>query len=172
MQFRKPSSLISKYYDWRVTSFVNALVEGIVFLFILLSSLILLSLSIADFAAFVDAMLYVLFVLFLTFLSSIQTAWRVREINERENRISSLVGTATDKVGLARQMVDDLISQGSMGDGRVWFALYRLTQKQNQVGWSIRDVLLEKGKEMREMEQQIARERGLTEPDSGPGIES
>ena len=71
MQFRKPSSLISKYYDWRVTSFVNALVEGIVFLFILLSSLILLSLSIADFAAFVDAMLYVLFVLFLTVKPSI-----------------------------------------------------------------------------------------------------
>jgi hypothetical protein len=44
-------------------------------------------------------------------------------------------------------MIDDLYLQGVMGDGRTWFALFKLAQKQDQVGWVIRDVLLEKGKE-------------------------
>ncbi|MHA2352224.1 MAG: hypothetical protein ACXABX_03805, partial [Candidatus Thorarchaeota archaeon] len=74
MRFRVPSASMSRYYNWRVTSFVNALIEGVVFLVILLGSLILLSVSLTDFATFMDATLYVLFVMFLTFLSSMQMA--------------------------------------------------------------------------------------------------
>lgn len=172
MQFRAPSSAMSRYYDWRVTRFINALIEGVVFLVILLGSLILLSVALADFAAFMGASLYVLFVMFLSFLSSMQMAWRVKEINERENGIMTSIGTSTDKVGIARVLVEDLMIQGSMGDGRVWFALYRLAQRPNQVGWAIRDVLIEKGKEMREMFQDPESERDPTTPDNGPGIES
>ena len=172
MHFRVSSSFMSRYYDWRVTRFVNALIEGIVFLVILLGSIILLSVSLSDFATFVDATLYVLFVMFLSFLSSMQMAWRVKEINERESRIVSSIGISTDKVGIAREMVENLMIQGSMGDGRVWFALYRLAQRPNQVGWAIRDVLIEKGREMREMQQYSMDEREPAVRDKGPGIES
>ena len=172
MHFRTPSSSMSRYYDWRVTGFANALIEGVVFLVILLVSLILMSITIADLATFVDASLYVLFVMFMTFLSSMQMAWRVREINERESNIMSSLGASTDKVGIARDIVENLMIQGSMGDGRVWFALYRLAQRPNQVGWAIRDVLIEKGKEMREMQKSSTPERDPAVRDSGPGIES
>ncbi len=172
MRFRAPTSYMSRYYDWRVTKFVNALMEGIVFLVILLCSLILISVALADLATFLDAIFYVAFVMFLSFLSSMQMAWRVREINERESRILSSISASVDKVGVVRSMVEDLIIQGAMGDGRVWFALYRLAQRQNQVGWAIRDVLLEKGKELMKMQQYSERTGELGAPDKGPGIQS
>ena len=172
MSFRVPASSMSRYYNWRVTKFTNALIEGIAFLAILLGSLILISVVMADFTAFMDAIFYVLFVMFLSFLSSMQMAWRVKEIKERENRILTSIGTSTDKVGIAREMVETLMIQGSMGDGRMWFALYRLAQKPNQVGWAIRDVLIEKGKEMKEMLQYSKSETNSTARDKGPGIES
>lgn len=172
MHFRKPISVFSKYYNWRVTKFFNALLEGVVFLVILLASLILISIALVDFAAFIDASLYVLFVMFLSFLSSVQIAWRVKEINERENELRSSISAAIDKIGVVREMVENLIVQGPMGDGRVWFALYRLAQRPNQVGWAIRDVLLEKAKELREMDQYSTRESDRSARDKGPGIES
>jgi hypothetical protein len=172
MSFRVPSSSMSRYYDWRVTRFTNALIEGIAFLVILLGSLILISVVMADFTAFMDAIFYVVFVMFLSFLSSMQMAWRVKEIKERENRILASIGISADKVGIAREMVENLMIQGTMGDGRVWFALYRLAQKPNQVGWAIRDVLIEKGKEMREMFQYSKSETDPAVRDKGPGIES
>ena len=171
MHFRSPVSTMSRYYDWRVTRFVNALVEGIAFLVVLLGSMILLSVALADFAAFMDVILYVLFVMFLSILSALQMAWRVKEINEQENRIITSIGTSTDKVGIAKELVENLMIQGSMGDGRVWFALYRLAQRPNQAGWAIRDVLIEKGKEMREMLQYSTLEDTQTAPDKGPKIE-
>lgn len=172
MHFRRPSSSMSRYYEWRVAGFVNALIEGVAFLVILLISLVLVSVAIADFATFMDASLYVLFVMFLTFLSSMQMAWRVREINQRENNILSSLGASIDKIGVARDIVENLMIQGEMGDGRVWFALYRLAQRPNQVGWAIRDVLIEKGKEMREIYKYEPREGDSATRDKGPGIES
>jgi hypothetical protein len=172
MRFRAPSSFTSRYYDWRVTRFINALIEGVVFLVILLGSLILLSVALADFAALMSASLYVVIVMFLSLLSSIQMAWRVKEINERENRIITSIATSVDKVGIARELIENLMIQGSMGDGRVWFALYRLALRPNQIGWAIRDVLIEKDKEMRELFQYSKSGSNLAASDKGPGIES
>jgi hypothetical protein len=172
MQFRTPSSLMSKYYDWRVTRFINVLIEGVVFQVILVGSLILLSLALADFATFLGAGLYVVIVMVLSFVSSAQMTLRVKAINEQENGIRASIATSTDKIGIARELIENLMIQGSMGDGRVWFALYRLAQRPNQVGWAIRDVLIEKGKEMREMFQYSKSEGDQAPRDEGPGIDS
>jgi hypothetical protein len=163
---------MSRYYNWRVAGFANALIEGVVFLSILLISLVLLSVAIANLETFMAANLYVLFVMFLSFMSSMQMAWRVREINQRESNILSSLGASIDKIGVARDIVENLMIQGSMGDGRVWFALYRLAQRPNQVGWAIRDVLIEKGREMKEMYKYETREPDSAVRDKGPGIES
>jgi len=151
---------------------MNALIEGVVFLVILLGSLILLSVALADLAALMSASLYVVIVMFLSLLSSIQMAWRVKEINERENRIITSIATSVDKVGIARELIENLMIQGSMGDGRVWFALYRLALRPNQIGWAIRDVLIEKDKEMRELFQYSKSGSNPAASDKGPGIES
>jgi hypothetical protein len=172
MHFKETTSAMSRYYHWRVTHYVNALLEGILFQFILVGSLVIVSVLIANLTLFVDSFLFVAFVMILSFISSMQMAMRVREINDRENRIITSIGTSTDKFGIARDMIDNLFMQGSMGDGRVWFALYRIAQVPNPIGYTIRDVLFEKNREFARSRKYAKKEDGFSTPDTGPGIDS
>lgn len=147
MSFRTPSARLSRYYEWRVTRFENALGEGAVFLMLLVASLYALGFSLFPVDNVNAAFPIVLFVVFLSLVSALQHAWRVREVVEVEGRIITAIKTSTDKIGVAKLMVDDLYLQGAMGDGRTWFALFKIAQRQDQVGWVIRDVLIDKGKE-------------------------
>ena len=147
MTFRAPSGRLSRYYHWRVTSSENAFGEGVVFLVLLVSSLYALGFALFPLDLVNGAFLIVVFVVFLSFLSALQHTWRVKEVIDSEGRIVTAIKTSTDKIGVGRMMVDDLYLQGVMGDGRTWFALFKIAQRQDQVGWVIRDVLLEKGKE-------------------------
>ena len=133
MTFRAPSSRLSRYYDWRITSFENAFGEGIMFLMVLIASLYGLGFSLFSLDQVNGALLIVVFVVVLSFLSGLQHAWRVKEVVDSEGRINTAIRTANDKIGVARLMVDDLYLQGVMGDGRTWFALFKLAQKQDQV---------------------------------------
>ena len=126
MTFQAPSSRLSRYYHWRVTSFEHAFSEGIAYLVILLSSLYGLGFALFGFEQVNGAFLIVLFVVLLSVLSALQHAWRVKEVVDSESRIAIGIQIATDKFGVTRKMVDDLFIQGAMGDGRTWFALFRL----------------------------------------------
>ena len=172
MTFQAPSSKLSRYYHWRVTSFEQAFGEGIAYLVILLASLYGLGFALFDFEQVNGAFLIVLFVVLLSFLSALQHAWRVKEVVDSQSRISIGIQIATDKIGVTRMMVDDLYSQGAMGDGRTWFALFQLAQRQDQVGWTVRDVLLEKGKEedARFQSQDSESSSISSSKDSGPDI--
>ena len=172
MNFRRPASSMSKYYHWRVTTYGNAILEGIMFQFILVGSLVIVSVLIADLSLFFEASLFVVFVMILSFISSMQMAWRVREINIQERRIVMGIGSSVDKYGIARNMVDDLFMQGAMGDGRVWFALYRIAQESNPVGYIVRDVLIEKGREVTESRKYDSIDSRKPTSESGPDIES
>ena len=172
MTFRTPSGRLSRYYHWRVTSFENAIKEGVAFLVLLVSSLYALGFAMFPVDLVNGAFLIVVFVVFLSLLSALQHAWRVKEVVDGEGRISTAIQTSTDKIGVAKMMVDDLYLQGAMGDGRTWFALFKLAQKQDQVGWVIRDVLLEKGKEedARFERQSTKPSSSDTSTDAGPEI--
>jgi len=130
-----------------VNRFENALGEGAVFLILLVASLYAIGFSLFPIDDVNAAFPIVLFVVFLSLISALQHAWRVREVVEAEGRIVTAIKTSTDKIGVAKMMVDDLYLQGAMGDGRTWFALFKIAQRQDQVGWVIRDVLIDKGKE-------------------------
>jgi hypothetical protein len=172
MHFRKPASSMSRYYHWRVTHYVNAVLEGIVFQFILVGSLVIVSVLIADLSLFIDSFLFVAFVMLLSFISSIQMAWRVKEINTQVGRIVVAIGSSVDKFGIAKDMVDNLFMQGSMGDGRIWFALYRIAQEHNPIGYIIRDVLIEKNREVAQSMKYAKKTDTPTSTGSGPDIES
>jgi len=173
MIFQAPSSRLSSYYHWRVSSFENAFGEGIAYLLILIASLYGLGFALFDFEQVNGAFLIVLFVVLLSLMSALQHAWRVREVVDSENKIAIGIQIATDKIGVTRQMVDDLYIQGAMGDGRTWFALFKLAQRQDQVGWTVRDVLLEKGKEEDARFQSQGPESSSisSSKDSGPDID-
>ena len=82
------------------------------------------------------------------------------------------IGSSVDKYGIARNMVDDLFMQGAMGDGRVWFALYRIAQESNPVGYIVRDVLIEKNREVTESRKYDSIDSRKPTSESGPDIES
>lgn len=171
MSFRAPSSSLSRFYHWRVNSFLNALIEGALFLVILVGSIITLSTILFGFESLLASSIVVVFIVFLSFISAMQHAWRVKEVVDSEARIVASIGYSNDKIGATRTMVEDLFMQGPMGDGRIWFALFRLAHRPDAIGWAIRDVLIEKGKE-----EDTRFRRGKTDSRSssgtGPGIDS
>ena len=173
MTFRAPSSKLSNYYHWRLTSFEHAFGEGVVFILILVSSLYGLGFSLFGIDQVNGSFLIVLFVVTLSFLSALQHAWRVKEVVDSEGRICTAIHTANDRIGVTRLMVDDLYLQGELGDGRTWFALFRLAQRQDQVGWAIKDVLLEKSKEEEALHQRQSTNSSSFDSgtDSGPDID-
>ena len=170
MVFRTPSSTLSKYYSWRVENSANGVVEGFVFLFILITVVIAFGLTIFTMDLVTQSLPIFIFVLFLSFLSTLQHAWRVKEINDTETRIVTSVKTSSDKIGVAKRMVDDLYNQGALGDGRTWFALFKLAQRRDQIGWAIKDALIEKGKEEEARIQRQKPDQGAAQADSGPEI--
>ncbi|MGQ4910934.1 MAG: hypothetical protein ACP6KW_02080 [Candidatus Thorarchaeota archaeon] len=174
MHFRSPSSRLSRYYGWRVQSFGNALLEGVGLQVVLIASIVGVSISLSDYQTLLNQAIVVLFVAILTFMSSVQLAWRVRAINTTEENITTSLKISEDKIGVARRMVEDLYQQGEMGDGQMWFALFRIAQRPDPIGWAVRDVLMEKGKdEERRMLREFTRlQAGKTTSDDGPGIES
>jgi len=171
MAFKAPSSKLSRYYHWRVDSFLNALIEGGLFLIILVGSIIMLTTILFGFELLMASTFIVFFIVFLSFISAMQHAWRVREVVDSETRIVASVGYSKDKIGIVRAMVEDLYMQGPMGDGRMWFALFRLAQRPDAIGWSIRDVLMEKGKE-EATRFQSGKTDSSSLADRGPGIDS
>lgn len=173
MIFRSPSGKLSEYYSWRVTSFENAFGEGLAFLILLIAALYTIGFAFFPVSQVNGAFLIVIFVVFLSFLSALQHAWRVKEVVDSESRIATAVKTSKDKIGVAKMMVDDLYMQGVMGDGRTWFALFKLAQRQDQIGWVIRDVLLEKGKEeeARFQRQGSKSKSTISDTESGPEID-
>lgn len=170
MSFRVPSSRLSRYYSWRIENAANGIVEGFVFLFILITSVIGMGLTVFTIDLVIQSAPILLFVVFLSFLSAAQHTWRVKEIIGTEIRIITSIKTSSDKIGVAKRMVDELYDQGSLGDGRTWFALFKLAQRRDQIGWAIKDVLIEKGRGEDTQIQKQKTNQDTSSTDSGPEI--
>ena len=173
-RFRAPSSFSSKYYSWRVRNVRNSLVEGFLFEVLLFSVIILFVMTMADLDALIFNAPIIAFVMILSCVSSIQAALRVKEVLKREGSITTILSKSDDKVGDAKMMIEDLMHQGPHADGRIWFALFKLALRHDSVGWSVRDVLLEKSKELAyEMRREEPTTQEIqTKQASGPEIES
>jgi hypothetical protein len=173
-RFRAPSSFSSKYYSWHLRKVWHSLLEGVIFQIFLISTIIVIVDVTADFDTLIYISPIIAFVAVLSFISSIQAALRVKEVLEREASISAILSKSDDKIGDTKEMIEDLMLQGPHADGRIWFALFKLALRQDALGWSIRDALFEKNKEIaNEMRrgEPITREP-QTKQTSGPEIES
>jgi hypothetical protein len=137
----------------------------------LIGSIILLTTILYGFELMMNSSFIVFFIVFLSFISVMQHAWRVREVVDSQARIVASVGYSKDKIGVTREMVENLYLQGPMGDGRTWFALFRLAQRPDTIGYTIRDVLIETGKREDTRFRKSKTGSGSLS-DSGPGIGS
>ncbi len=171
--FQKPNGALAKYYGWSVESVKNSVADGVIFESIMTVYLVLITLvtvSLTEFLLFIP--LIVLIVL-LSSANAIQMVYRVKHLQKLENNLLSTVSNAEDKIGAARRIVEDLYMRGSQVDGKAWFALFRIAQKQNKVGWSVRDVLLDE--ELRRTFTSIFQTGDIeteSNQEGGPGIKS
>lgn len=170
--FRRPSSALSRYYSWRVTKLRNALLETVLFETFLISSIIGIIASAGILNLLLPLSPVILFVVIISTLTSLQMSWRVKGIVEREENILSRLRSTEDKIGLVREMVDELYQAGAYADGRIWFALFKITLREDSIGWSVRDVLMEKSKKIVDrIESHIAETTDTASRKGGPEIE-
>ncbi|MFW9800087.1 MAG: hypothetical protein ACFFD9_06605 [Candidatus Thorarchaeota archaeon] len=170
--FRPPKSFLSRYYSWRIAQLRNVLIETVLFQVILIGSIIGILAFSEVLHALIPLMPVVLFVAILSLASSLQMTWRVKGILERERIVISKFKDADDKVGLAQQMVEELYQAGAYADGRVWFALFKITLRQDTIGWSVRDVLIEKSRMIADrLQSHLSETREIDRPKKGPEIE-
>jgi hypothetical protein len=168
--FRRPSTYSSRLYAWRLKDMYNPLIEGVLFEMFLIITVLGIGIFLTDFDSLSATSSLIVLIMVLSFLSAIQMARRSNNLNKLETSIIQRLKFSDDKIGSIREFVDNLYHQGQFGDGRIWFALFKLAQKENITGYAVRDVLLEKGKKMvkRSFYGHTIREEKSDE--NGPGI--
>ncbi len=172
MNFRKPTSSLARYYGWRTKKLSNTVIEGIVYEIILIGSIVIILYPRGGVQLILDLLAITLFVVLLSSISSIQMTKRVREVLKKEGVILKQLEDPDDRIGLVREMVEELYQAGAYADGHIWFALFKIAQQQDVVGWSVRDVLMEKSKAIAERIDSHMTEIGRKpDSDKGPGIQ-
>ncbi|MHA2072861.1 MAG: hypothetical protein ACW985_13895 [Candidatus Thorarchaeota archaeon] len=172
MNFRKPKSSLARYYAWRTKRLLNTVIEGIVYEIILIGSIVVILYPRGGVQLILDLLAITAFVVVLSSISSIQMIRRVSEVLKKEVIVLKRIEDSDDRIDLIRQMVEELYQAGAYADGHIWFALFKIAQQQDVVGWSVRDVLMEKSKAIADRIDSHMSEIGR-KPDSenGPGIQ-
>ncbi|MHA2141225.1 MAG: hypothetical protein ACXADC_01855 [Candidatus Thorarchaeota archaeon] len=172
MSFRKPKSTLARYYGWRTKKLLNTVIEGLVYEIILIGTILVILYPRGGIQLVLDLLAIILFVVLLSSISSIQMIYRVREVLQKEKEILKQLEDSDDRIELIRQMVEKLYQEGAYADGHIWFALFKTAQQQDVIGWSVRDVLMEKSKAIAERidshMSEIGRKPGS---ENGPGIQ-
>ncbi|MDF1538724.1 MAG: hypothetical protein P1Q69_07460 [Candidatus Thorarchaeota archaeon] len=167
---RTPTTRLSRYYKWKMSSVANSILDGVVFIIILAGSLVLM----IDLTQIVAFIALILFVVILTGITTAQSAYKVHQSNAREARLISKLEQSNDKISIARETVIPLLSAGPLADGRMWFTLYRVAQMQDPNGWALRDVLQDEEFKAKYRNADFTAESSLetekTISDAGPSI--
>ncbi len=170
--FRSPSSSLSRYYHWRVEKVSNSLIDAVVFEVILTSSVVVIGVISLNPAEFNSVLPIVIFVVIISSLSSIQGVHQIKELKKIEHRFLERLEPATDKIDAARSFVMPLVGSYGHDVGKQWFALYRISQRQDTVGWSLRDVLMDRAlREQGGMVELGTSNNTSLEKDDGPGLD-
>lgn len=155
--FRKPSSASERFYGWHLSSPGNAALEGTIIDSVIILLVLYVTFTFADMSYFVGALPVLILVLVLSIAGPIQTARRVGGLVRIERKLYDDINTAPDKVSQVRTIIDNLLSPLQVPDGRYWFALFRIALRQDPVGYSARDVLMEKAKELDVLAERVRR---------------
>ncbi len=167
---RTPTARLSRYYKWKLSSVVNAILDGIIFMAVLAGALVLM----IDLTQIGTFLVLILFVVLLTGLTTAQSAYKVHQSIAREVLLISKLEQSNDKITTARETIIPLLSAGPLADGRMWFTLYRVAQIQDPNGWAMRDVLLDEEFKKKYRNADFTAESSLrteeTSSDDGPSI--
>jgi len=171
--FQKPSSPSGRYYGWHLSRPRNAAIEGALLDVVLVLLVFYLALALADIYAIIPILPILFLVLLLSSIVPFQTASRIGGLAAIERKLYDNVSASADKVGQTRVIIENLLSPAQIPDGRYWFALFRIALREDPVGWSVRDVLMEKARDLDLLAERVRRgERvPLKSTDTRPGAE-
>ena len=171
MRFQRPKSSLARYYAWRTSGLRNMVIEAIVFEIVLISSILLIVYPRGGLDLLILLLPITVFVIILSSISSIQMIWRIREVLKKEKLVLRKLNGAEDKIGIAHQMVEELYQAGAYADGQIWFVMFKIALQQDPVGWSVRDVLMEKSKKIAErLETHMRDATSIQDSEDGPDI--
>ncbi|MHA2191195.1 MAG: hypothetical protein ACXAAP_13270, partial [Candidatus Thorarchaeota archaeon] len=106
--FRSPSGAFARYYAWRVAQIGNALIEGVLFVIILIVSTLGLAVFNLVLSELMSNLWVFAFIILISYASALQMAQRVRELVRKETEITANMSAAGDKIGRAREIVETL----------------------------------------------------------------
>ncbi len=141
--FRRPSTIFSRYFSWRISRFMAAVMDTAIINAISLGAIIYFGIIVLGPFVIYQMLWLIILLAGITVVSSSQILMRLYKSRNIEKAITEQLDQAIDKIGEAKKIVNHYIQTGELKKLVIWFALYRIAQAQNTVGWSIRDVLLE-----------------------------
>lgn len=166
--FRGPTTVFSRYYAWRSSTVGKSVIDAGLFNIVSLGLIVVFGvLTVGPEGMMEISALVVLIGVFSVFNVG-QIARRVRERIELERTIIRNMSQSVDKVGEARRLVEQQVLTGQSRNPTVWFALFRVAQIQDQIGWSLRDVLLEERNKMTTTRKETF--QSAQDEDAGPSI--
>ncbi|TFF86530.1 ABC transporter ATP-binding protein [Candidatus Thorarchaeota archaeon] len=168
--FREPSGSLSRYYGWRVESVGRAASESLVVNLLAIMAVVIYAIVVGSIDVIVQLFPLIILIGVVAIVGAILVARRVKNLIEARKAVEQRLEEAEYLVEGARNIIDDLLTSDSDSKGRVWFALFQIAQRQDKMGWSVRDTILEKEDEI--TEQSAGKEGELDTIDEGPGIET
>jgi hypothetical protein len=171
--FRTPSSRLSRYFRWRVSSVLNSALDAIIFEMALVITVIIMIVVAITPDEYTIMLPVFAFVVILSSASTLQSINRVRGALKIEETVVTRMQSQEDKIGAAKSIILPLLRNRSKDDAQNWFVLYRIAQHQDPVGWSIRDALLDRTmlSRMGTLEPGAStKEIGPKDSERGPGI--
>jgi FlaA1/EpsC-like NDP-sugar epimerase len=168
--FREPSGTLSKYYGWRVSSIGRAVSESLVVNLLAIAAVVIYAVIADSLYVVMELLPLILLIMVVAVVGAVLVARRVQNLIKAKRRVEQRLEDAEYLIEGARSIIDELLTSDSDSKGRVWFALFQIAQRQDKMGWSVRDTILEKEDEIAE---RSGREKAeLEAADEGPGIET
>ncbi len=168
--FREPNGPLSKYYNWRVGSVRRAASESLIVNMMAIAAVVIYALIFESIYMIVELLPFIILVAVVAIVGAVLVARRVHNLIEARRRVEGRLDNSEYLVEGARNIIDDLLISESASKGRTWFALFQIAQRQDKMGWSVRDVILEKEDEIKK--RSANQNTKLGSADEGPGIET
>lgn len=169
-QYRRPTSALPRLYGWGVQSVGNSLLEEIVLNGLLLAVTAVYAALYFPVETIPVNLPLLGFVFVLSGASSLQRTRRVQSLVSVRKKTMESIGGGTDIIGDVRTIVNEL-RDSPIPDGRVWFVLFEVALRQDTTGYSVRDVLMDKSREIDALRGESRETKQTDTGGSGTGIQ-
>lgn len=137
--FRRPSTALSRYWQWRISSVRNAIIEGVVFI----GGLLLILARYFEALPNITMLVVMLVIIGLPAISAGHSIAQTYRFLRIEAGVEAKLNESIDVGERVREIIAKLEMRGERSSGQVWLALFRIAQHRDRVGYEVMDALME-----------------------------